>query len=36
VEFGSHVLAVQGESKRISMTAQEAVSQVKDQLIVRN
>ncbi|MDN4600361.1 proline--tRNA ligase [Paenibacillus sp. F6_3S_P_1C] len=36
VEFGSHVLAVQGESKRISMTAQEAVSQVKVQLIVRN
>ncbi|KAF4323926.1 hypothetical protein G195_001883 [Phytophthora kernoviae 00238/432] len=36
VEFGSHVLAVQGESKRISMTAQEALSQVKDQLIVRN
>jgi prolyl-tRNA synthetase len=36
VEFGSHVLAVQGESKRISMTAQEALSQVKDKLIVRN
>ncbi|SLK02936.1 MULTISPECIES: proline--tRNA ligase [unclassified Paenibacillus] len=32
VEFGSHVLAAQGESKRISMTAQEAVSQVKEQL----
>ncbi|NEU61309.1 proline--tRNA ligase [Paenibacillus sp. ALJ109b] len=32
VEFGSHVLAAQGESKRISLSAQEAVSQVKDQL----
>jgi prolyl-tRNA synthetase len=32
VEFGSHVLAARGESKRISMSAQEAVSQVKEQL----
>lgn len=32
VEFGSHALAAQGESKRISMSAQEAVSQVKEQL----
>jgi len=32
VELGSHVHAAQGESKRISMTAQEAVSQVKEQL----
>ncbi|MGV2883278.1 proline--tRNA ligase [Paenibacillus taichungensis] len=32
VEFGSHVLAAQGESKRISLSAQEAVSQVKEQL----
>ncbi|KOY13713.1 proline--tRNA ligase [Paenibacillus xylanivorans] len=36
VEFGSHVLAAQGESKRISMTAQEAVIQVKEQFTVRN
>lgn len=33
VEFGSHVLAAQGESKRISLSAQEAVSQVKEQLL---
>lgn len=32
VEFGSHALAAQGDSKRISMSAQEAVSQVKEQL----
>ncbi|PIH59511.1 proline--tRNA ligase [Paenibacillus sp. LK1] len=32
VEFGSHVLAARGESKRISLSAQEAVSQVKEQL----
>lgn len=32
VEFGSHVLAAQGQSKRISLSAQEAVSQVKEQL----
>ncbi|MFB8372522.1 proline--tRNA ligase [Paenibacillus taichungensis] len=32
VEFGSHVLAAQGESKRISLSAQEAVGQVKEQL----
>jgi len=33
VEFGSHVLSAQGESKRISLSAQEAVSQVKEQLL---
>ncbi|WP_405155600.1 proline--tRNA ligase [Paenibacillus sp. FSL K6-0108] len=32
VEFGSHVLAAQGESNRISMTAHEAVERAKEEL----